>query len=416
MNSLNCFQKNIPYSIIEDVFSIKGLITNNNIHDYKRNRKIINQWLKYSNLKSLITLFYEESRILEQILSEKSKRKSMELEISHFFELASIDTIGRTALGEEFNSQNKENHDFRNSYARLAEIFAYRLSNPWFLSSSLFSLSSKKHEQRNSQHLMHEYVNDLIQKKKVELNEKDKSTINGCRDEGCSYQKPKYLIEILLANEHQVTHKEMKDELITIISAGHETTAKVNSLIIFMLAHHQDVQQNVYQETNSIFSDGDFNRSPTYEDLQKMEYLERVIKETMRLYPAIPFVHRQVQNEMMIGKYLIPADTIITIPIYCLHLNPKYYKDPDQFNPDNFLPDVCRSRHPFAYIPFSGGTRNCIGMKYAMLQMKTAISTLVRSYRFSPSKKCPTPKDLKLSCTIALEFSNGCYVKIEPRS
>ncbi|XP_050434190.1 cytochrome P450 4V2-like [Adelges cooleyi] len=326
-----------------------------------------------------------------------------------------MDTIGRTALGEEFNSQNKENHDFRNNYERLAEIFAYRISNPWFLISSLFSLSSKKHEQRNSQHLMHKFVNGVIQKKKVETNEKAKTMINGCRDEDCSYQKVKSLIEILLANEHQISHEEMRDELITIISAGHETTAKANSLIIFMLAHHQDVQQIVYQEINSIFSDGNLNRPPTYEDLQKMEYLERVIKETMRLYPAVPLVLRQVENEMMIGKYLIPADTVIAIPIYCLHLNPQSYKDPEKFNPDNFLPDVCRSRHPYAYIPFSGGTRNCIGMKYAMLQMKTAISTLVRSYRFSPSEKCPTPKELKLSCTIALEFINGCYVKIESR-
>ncbi|XP_050440098.1 cytochrome P450 4c21-like [Adelges cooleyi] len=106
-----------------------------------------------------------------------------------------------------------------------------------------------------------------------------------------------------------------------------------------MLAHHQDVQQIEYQEINSIFSDGNLNRPPTYEDLQKKEYLKRVIKETMRLYPAVPLVLRQVENEMMIGKYLIPADTIIAFPIYCLHLNPQSYKDPEKFNPDNFLPD-----------------------------------------------------------------------------
>ncbi|XP_050434177.1 cytochrome P450 4C1-like [Adelges cooleyi] len=416
MKSLNCFQKDTPYPVIEDVFSVKGVLTTNNVHDYKKNRKIISQWLKYSNLKSMITSFYDESKILAHILSEKSKGKPFELEIGRLFDLASMDTIGRTALGEEFNSQNKENHDFQKSYERIAKMFAYRLSNPWFLISTLFSLSSKKHEQRNSQHLMHKFVNDLIQKKQVELNEKAKTTIIGSYDTDCVSQKPKSLIEILLASEQQITPKEIRDELITIISAGHETTAKSNSLIIFMLAHHQDVQQNVYQEINSIFSAGDFNRSPTHEDLQKMEYLERVIKETMRLCSTVPLITRKVENEMMIGKHIIPADTILLICIQCLHLNPKYYKDPEQFNPDNFLPDVCRNRHPFAYVPFSGGSRNCIGIKYAMLQVKTTISTLVRSYRFSPSEKCLTPKDLKLSFTIAVEFINGCYVKIEPRT
>ncbi|XP_050434186.1 cytochrome P450 4C1-like isoform X1 [Adelges cooleyi] len=416
MNSSNCFQKDFPYLLAEDVFSGTGVLTTNNVHDHKKNRKIISQWLKYSNLKSMITSFYDESKILAHILSEKCEGKPIELEIGRFFDLASMDSIGRTALGEEFDSKNKENHVFRNSYERLAKMFAYRLSNPWFLFSIFFSLSSKKHEQRNSQHLMHKFVNDLIQKKQVELNEKAKTTIIGSYDTDCVSQKPISLIEILLASEQQISPKEIRDELITIISAGHETTAKSNSLIIFMLAHHQDVQQNVYQEINSIFSAGDFNRSPTHEDLQKMEYLERVIKETMRLCSIAPLITRKVENEMMIGKYVIPTDANLLICIQCLHLNPKYYKDPEQFNPDNFLPDVCRRRHPFAYIPFSGGSRNCVGMKYAMLQMKTTISTLVRSYRFSPSEKCLTPKDLRLSFTLSVEFINGCNVKIEPRT
>ncbi|XP_050434178.1 cytochrome P450 4g15-like [Adelges cooleyi] len=198
--------------------------------------------------------------------------------------------------------------------------------------------------------------------------------------------------------------------------AGHDLTALTNTLVIFILAHHEDVQNKVFNEINSIFSSGDSNRPPTYEDIQKMDYLERVIKETMRLYPSAPIVARTVENGMTIGKYQIPADTIIAIPIQCLHLNAKYYKDPEQFNPDNFLPEVCRSRHPFAYIPFSGGSRNCVGMKYAMLQMKITVSTLVRSYRFSPSAKCPTQKDLKLSCNIIFKFADGCHVKIESRT
>lgn len=85
-------------------------------------RKIISQWLKYSNLKSMITSFYDESKILAHILSEKCEGKPIELEIGRFFDLASMDSIGRTALGEEFDSQNKENHVFRNSYERLAKV------------------------------------------------------------------------------------------------------------------------------------------------------------------------------------------------------------------------------------------------------------------------------------------------------
>ncbi|XP_050440732.1 cytochrome P450 4V2-like [Adelges cooleyi] len=149
-----------------------GLVTTSNIREHKEDRKTISKWLKYSNLKSLIPDFYEEAKVLEHILSEKLERKSNECDISRAFELASMDTIGRTALGEKFNSQNKANHAFQHNYERLAKIFEYRMERPWFLFSRLFSLSSQKHQQSKSQHIAHTFLNNLFQKKQVEGNEK----------------------------------------------------------------------------------------------------------------------------------------------------------------------------------------------------------------------------------------------------
>ncbi|XP_050431369.1 cytochrome P450 4C1-like [Adelges cooleyi] len=417
MSNSNCFKKPMIYSVLRDTFSMDGLLTTNNIHNYKNGRKIISLWLKYSNLKSLIPIFYEEFKVLEHILSKKVENKSYECDISRAIELASMDTIGRTAFGEKFDSQKKENHVFRHNYERLAEIFIYRIERPWCYVSSFFSLSPRKREQRKSQHLIHTFLNDLIRKNQAEGNEVANTAIDGSDDENSiCQQKPKPLIKNLLENGHGMSYKMLRGHLTTITVAGHDTTAITNTIVIFMLAHHQDVQENVFREISSIFSVDDSDRPPTYEDLQKMEYLERVIKETMRFYPAVPIMGRKIENEMKIGKYVVPAGTNVMVPIYCLHLNPQHYKDPKVFNPDNFLPDVCRSRHPFAYIPFSVGSRSCVGNKYAMLQMKIAISTLVRAYRFSPSAKCPTPKDLRLSYNMVLKFVDGCYVTIDPRT
>jgi len=111
----------------------------------------------------------------------------------------------------------------------------------------------------------------------------------------------------------------------------------------------------------------------------------------------------------------IQGSTLIIAPL-ALQSSSQFYADPEKFDPDNFLPDACHSRHPYTFIPFSAGYRNCIGIKYGMLQMKTVLSTLVRENAYFPSDRCPTPSDLKLMFLSTLKFVDGCYVKIVPRS
>lgn len=109
------------------------------------------------------------------------------------------------------------------------------------------------------------------------------------------------------------------------------------------------------------------------------------------------------------------GSTLIIVPWF-LQTSARYYDNPNVFDPDNFLPDRCRDRHPYAYIPFSAGYRNCIGIKYGMFQMKTVVSTLVRHNVFRPSDRCPMPSDLRLMFLITLKFVEGCYVKVIPRT
>ncbi|VVC25919.1 Cytochrome P450,Cytochrome P450, E-class, group IV [Cinara cedri] len=410
-------KKSKEYSILRESIMGQGIFTNDDIQKWKNNRKMVSGGLSFSMIKSFIPIFYEEANVLSEILNKKCDLKSKECDISIPVSMATMEMIGKTALDVTFNAQNNSRHRFIDNLQTTLQTWEYRITHPWYLSKTLFKWSkvSQKHDQ--SQQIINEFTDEIINEKFSKLNQNTEGNHkrNLETDDEVIGRKMKTVIEILLENYHGMSHKQIREELITIMIGGQETTAMTNACTIFMLAHHQDVQDKVFEEIQTIFSTGDRDRPPTYEDMQQMTYLERVIKETLRLFPPLPIIARKLEEEMKIGKHLCPAGSSLLISPLYLQSSPEYYADPDKFDPDHFLPDACHDRHPYAFIPFSAGFRNCIGIKYAMVQMKTVISTLVRENKFSPSDRCPTPEHLRLMFLTTLKFVDGCHVKIERR-
>lgn len=135
---------------------------------------------------------------------------------------------------------------------------------------------------------------------------------------------------------------------------GHDTTSAAISWTLFLIGSDPVIQQRVVDELDMIM-DGDRTRSPTMKELNDMKYLECCIKEALRLYPSVPLIARHIREDVKIDNYTIPVGTTAMIVTYMLHRNPEIYHKPEQFNPDRFLPENCRGRHPYAYIPFSAG-------------------------------------------------------------
>lgn len=139
------------------------------------------------------------------------------------------------------------------------------------------------------------------------------------------------------------------------------------------------MQDKIYQEIIEILGDG--NAQPAYSDLMQMRYLEMCIKESMRLYPSVPIIGRVASKDVhMPSGYTIPKGANIHVHIYDLHRNSDVYPDPEKFDPERFLPENTSTRHPFSYLPFSGGPRNCIGK---LLQIKFSIyhSNIIYCFR-----------------------------------
>lgn len=145
--------------------------------------------------------------------------------------------------------------------------------------------------------------------------------------------------------------------------------------------------------------------------MSDMKYLERVIKEAMRLYPPVPIIGRTLSEDVQIDDYCIPEGCMIKIDLFNLHRDPRYFADPEKFDPDRFLPEAV-NRHPFAYIPFSAGPRNCIGQKFASYEQKTVICAILRNFKIRTVDK---RDDVKMINELVLRPIGGINITLEKR-
>lgn len=161
----------------------------------------------------------------------------------------------------------------------------------------------------------------------------------------------------------------------------------------------------------SVFESAD--EEVTQDHLSQLNYLTMVLNETLRLFPITPFIGREVQEDIQLDEYTLPKGATLVIPIFKLHRQEAIWgPEAELFNPDNFLPEKVASRHPYAWIPFSGGQRNCIGMKYSLLAMKIMLCHLLRNYKFTTSLKY---SDLKFKMALDLKIVNKHMLSIEKR-
>lgn len=187
----------------------------------------------------------------------------------------------------------------------------------------------------------------------------------------------------------QMTDAQLSDEVLTMLIAGHETTSTTLTWVFSVLASHPEVEAKLHRELDEVLA----GRAPTVQDVPKLEYTRMVIDETLRLYPPLYIVGRKVVADDVLCGHRIPAGTSVDISPYVTHRHPAFWERPDDFVPERFTKEQAASRPRYAYLPFSGGPRQCIGNTFAIMEAQLILATLAQRFRLRPGPGYSTVPD-----------------------
>lgn len=204
----------------------------------------------------------------------------------------------------------------------------------------------------------------------------------------------------------QMSDAQLRDEVMTIFLAGHETSANALSWTWYALCQHPDIARSLYREVDQVLG----NREPTVADLPQLTYTRAVIQESMRLYPPVWGVVRRAVADDEIGGYFIPKGSDVVVAIYATHQHPAFWDNPRGFDPERFLGKAAE-RHHFAYLPFSAGPRACIGSHFALMELVLVVATLAKRFRLDLVPGIP----IKMEPSITLRPRPGLRMAIRMR-
>ena len=180
------------------------------------------------------------------------------------------------------------------------------------------------------------------------------------------------------AHGERISRKQLRDELLTMFLAGHDTTSHMLTWTVYLLSQHPDVERRVTEEIDRALA----GRLPTVEDLPAMPYAEQVLHEAMRLYPPAFVLSRTATEDATIGGFTIPAGAEVVMWTYLAHHDARWFPDPERFDPDRFTSERTTEMSKKAFIPFGAGTRTCIGKHFAMMEARLLLATMMQRARF----------------------------------
>ncbi|CAH6790683.1 Cyp4a30b [Phodopus roborovskii] len=367
-----------------------------------QHRKILTPAFHYDILKPYVGIIADSVHVMldkwEQLIGQDCP-----LEIHQHISLMTLEIIMKSAFSYQGSVQLDEE---AKSYIKAVEVLTQRIysrvRNAFHQSNIFYNLSSNGRSFYHACQIAHEHTDRMISMRKAQL--KNEGELEKVR-------KKRLLdfLDILLFAQTEdgksLSDEDLHAEVDTFMFEGHDTTASGISWIFYALATNPEHQQKCREEVQNVLGDG---TSVSWNHLSQMPYTTMCIKEALRLYPPVPAIGRELSTPVTFpdGRSL-PKGFLITLSFYGLHHNPRLWPNPEVFDPSRFAPDA--AKHSYAFLPFSGGRRNCIGKQFAMNELKVAVALTLLRFELLPD---PTRVPVLMTRTV-LKSKNGIYLHLK---
>nr|AQM57042.1 cytochrome P450 CYP6AX3 [Sogatella furcifera] len=362
-------------------------------HRWKALRQKLTPAFSSGKLKLMSPQFNECVDSLCSLIDEKTQKKEL-IDVQESMAKLATDVIGSCAFGLQFNSLKNPDSEFRRMGREVMQT-TWRFKLRTFLrivSDNLPSLLGVKAMDKSKEDFFINLVNDTMKYRednRVERNDFIQILMNLKKQDEAMQIDPK--------NENQVIldEKLLAANTFIFFVAGFETTATTLTFCMLELSQNQEIQDKLRKEVqDTVQKHGAIN----YDSTKDMEYLDRVISETLRKYPIAGSLIRRCTKAWQIpgAKGRLEVGDRVLVPVYAIHHDPKYYSEPEKFDPERFTEENKRARPPCTYLPFGDGPRNCIGLRFALQELKTTLSSILLHYRVTLDERTKQSMPLKL--------------------
>ncbi|XP_037819762.1 cytochrome P450 4d8 [Lucilia sericata] len=416
LSSTTHISKQRSYGILHQWLGV-GLLMSDGRKWHSR-RKIITPTFHFKILQQFVEVFDQQAGVLVQCLAKNLDGKKA-FDVYPYICAATLDIIAETAMGTKINAQTDSTMQYTSAVNEMTKLMAWRFMRLPLNNEVIFTILHpfKKLRQTKLIQILHKFTANIIEERRLTLKKSlQDSAQHKESDQEIGSKQRMALLDVLLQSTidgKPLSDEDIREEVDTFMFEGHDTTASAISFTLYLLARYPQVQNKVVAEIHKVFGENS-TKSITLQDLNEMKYMECVIKESLRLYPPIPIIGRQIMEDFKckhsrLGDVVLPAGTEFFITIFGMLKIKTGSKLCEDFVPERHL--STKPSDDFTFIPFSAGPRNCIGQKFAMLEMKVLLAKILKEYQL-----LPLGEDVAPELNIVMRSTTGLQIGIKKRT